>query len=142
MTPEVAVRTVLANDAGVQALVAARVYQLKLPQSVTLPAVRVQLVDEPRAYHFRGEDALTAARVQVDTFASEKSGEDPYDIATTVADAVHAALVGAAKTDVGGVRHFSAVYELMRRPMYDAEDLREVRVLQDFWIWSVPIEGS
>lgn len=142
MTVEHAVRSVLANDAAVATLVGSRVYQLRLPQSAKFPAIRVQLVDEPRAYHFRGKNKLTAARVQVDAFSSERSGVDPYDEASRVADAVEAALLAAAKSDVEGQRHFSAAYELMRRPQYDGEDLREVRVIQDFWIWSVPIEGS
>ena len=44
----------LRDDAGVNAFVASRVYQLKLPQQPTLPAIRVQLISEPSVYHLRG----------------------------------------------------------------------------------------
>jgi hypothetical protein len=140
MTVEAAVRARLATDAGLEALVGGRVYQLKLPQTVTLPAVLVQLVDELPAYHLRGGVGLTGARVQTDVYAAEASGADPYAVATAVAEAVDAALSGL-KGDVGTPpgRHVAGAFRISRRPLYEGESLREVRISQDFAVWSSPI---
>jgi hypothetical protein len=133
VTVESAVRAVLVADPGVGALVGGRVYQLKLPQGVTLPAVRVQLIDNPAAYHLRGADALSAARVQTDVYAAETSGGDPYRVAESVADAVDAALSGK-KLDVGSppARHIAGAFRISRRTQYEGDVLREVRILQDY----------
>jgi hypothetical protein len=143
VTVESAVVALLAADTGLAALVGARVYQLKLPQKVTLPAVRVQLVDELPAYHLRGTVVLTGARVQTDVYAAEASGADPYAGATAVAEAVDAALSGL-KGDVGTPpgRHVAAAFRISRRPLFEGESLREVRISQDFAVWSSPIEAG
>ncbi len=140
MTVETAVRELLAADAGLEALVAGRVYMLKLPQAATLPAVRVQLVDELPAYHLRGTVGLTGARVQTDVYAAEASGADPYAVAEAVAAAVDAALSGL-KGTVGTPpgRHVAGAFRISRRPIYDGAALREVRISQDFAVWSSPI---
>jgi len=62
---EAVCQRLLTADA-VQAWVGPRVYQLKLPQQPTLPAIRVQLVAEPAAYHLRGVIDVWDALVQVD----------------------------------------------------------------------------
>jgi hypothetical protein len=137
---EHAVRELLATDAALGALVGGRVYQLKLPQNVTLPAVRVQLISEPRENHLRGPMALTVARVQADAYAAESSGGDPYASASDVADAIDAALAGIKRTvsSTSGARHLLCASRITRRPLYEADELREVRISQDFYIFSVP----
>jgi hypothetical protein len=135
---EVAIVQHLSDDAGVTALIAGRVYQLKLPQGATLPAVRVQLIDEPSEYHLRGERSLTRARVQTDAYAGgEDFSGDPYAQAVAVADAVHAAMSG----DIFSVGspidvEVTGVFRAMRRVLYEAEELRQVRVMQDYIVWS------
>jgi hypothetical protein len=137
MRPEVGVRELLVGDGAVGALVGPNVYQLRLPQKVTLPAIRVQLVDEPSAYHLRGTDNLRRSRVQVDAFAAEASGTDPYAGAVAVADAIDAVLSGF-RGELGGSPpslFFDAVFRISRMPMYDADELREVRLMQDYFVW-------
>jgi hypothetical protein len=141
MTVETAIRTALVADPGVAALVGGRVYQLILPQDADLPAVLVQLISEPTSPHLRGIDALTGARVQTDVYAAQTSGTDPYAVAEDVAAAVDAALSGR-KFDVGtgDARHVAQVVRISRRPLYEGGELREVRMQQDFAVWSVPID--
>jgi hypothetical protein len=140
MTVESAVRAQLAADPAVAALVGGRVYQLKLPQGVTLPAVRVQLIDEPAAYHLRGADKLHEARVQTDVYATETSGGDPYATAEVVADAVDEALSGR-KFAIGTppARRIAGAFRISRRTLYESDVLREVRILQDYDVFSEPI---
>lgn len=123
----------IAADSAVQALVSTRVYQLKLPQRPTLPAIRVQLIDEPETYHLRGEDSVTRARVQVDAYVWEVGVTDPYASVEAVADAARDALVGEPFTTGG--RTGSAFRET-RSVIYEGEELRLIRVTQDFTVWS------
>jgi hypothetical protein len=136
VTVEQAVLDHLVADGDVAALVGTRVYQLVLPQGGTLPAVRVQLIDEPVDYHLRGEVDITRARVQVDAYAGEASGVDPYSGATALGEAIHAALSGM-KFSVGSpALEVTGVFRQNREVLYEAEELRLVRVLQDYWVWS------
>src|SRR4051812_29305383 len=96
MTITDAVCTYLAGEARVAAFVGARVYQLKLPQQPTLPALRVQLIAEPSIYHLRGFMNAWMALVQIDAYASEfnPAFPDPYDQVEQIAAAVDDALSG------------------------------------------------
>lgn len=116
------------------ALVGARVYQLNLPQTPVTPAVRVQLIDEVTSYHFRGEVDLTRSRVQVDCYASERSPTDPYAAVMAVSAAVNAALSGDVFTI--GARKMVAIFREARRVLFEADELRLIRVTQDFLVIS------
>lgn len=130
MTVEDAVVSYLATDTNVVALVSTRVHVLILPQSPVLPAIRVQLIDEPKAYQLRGEDGLVASRVQVDAF-----GRD-YATTGALAVAIDAALSG--KSFLVGSPTFEVVsaFRLDRRVLYEAEELRMIRILQDYQVWA------
>jgi hypothetical protein len=132
VTVETAVRTRLAATGGVTTIVGQRIYQLVLPQKPTLPAVRVQLVDEPKTYHLRGGVELARALVQTDCFGAEASG---YAAVETLAAAVEAALTGAPFI-VGAALEITGVQRVSRRSMLEAGELRQVRILQDFVVWS------
>lgn len=136
MTVEQAVRERLLADAPLAALVGTRVYMLKLPQKPTLPAVRVQLVDEPKEYHLRGEDGATRARVQVDAYQYE-TASDPYDSVSDVADAAHAALSGTTFTDATSPAsvEVTGAFRQSRRVLYEADEFRLIRISQDFTVW-------
>lgn len=139
MTVEEAVASRLAADADVAAVVSTRVYQLLLPQSPTYPAVRVLLVDEPGTPHLRGQDELTRARVQVDVFVAA-TGTDPYADAADLADAINDALTGPPFMAGSPVaRQVTGVHRQNRLVLYEAEELRLVRVSQDFIVWSRPL---
>lgn len=139
MRPEVAVAMYLGEAPAVAALgVADRIYQLHLPQRPTLPAIRVQLIDEPAMHHLRGGSLLIRSRVQVDTYAAELDGGDAYQVADALAAAVHEALDGAIFSIAGspGTIEILAIYRDNRMPTYEPEELRLVGIMQDFIVWS------
>lgn len=139
MTVEEAVVARLLALSAVTALVSTRVYLDRLPQSPTYPCVRVQLIDEQQDPHMRGAMAMRVARVQVDTFAQERSGVNPYALAQTVASAVHGDDAGSGLSgwtgEIGSPAitiHASA--RLDRRRSYDPDELRVVTVSQDYQV--------
>ncbi len=136
MTVEEAVLDHLLATAAVTALVSTRIYQLVLPEHPTLPAIRVQLVDEPEIYHLRGNEVLTYARVQVDSYARKVSGGDPYLSAVTIADAVNDALTVEGWSVGSPPRYTAGVFRILRRTMFESEELQLVRVWQDYRVIS------
>lgn len=121
---------------------AGRVYLMKLPESATFPAVRVQLISDRGIPHLRGGGSgLRIARVQVDAYSREASGADPYAIASELADEITgddagSGLSGWAGT-VGGSPALTVASVLFvdRQPLYEADELRLVRIRQDFFVW-------
>lgn len=140
MTVEVAICEQLLAASGLTALVGSRIYHVKLPQKPTLPAVRVQLIDEPRDYHLRGVHGSTRALVQVDAYAAEVSataGYDPKATVDAVAAAIDAALSGQRFTNGSPATiEITSCFRDARRPLYDADDLRLLRVSQDYRVVS------
>lgn len=147
MTPEQAVLDRIRDIAAVAALVGTRVYQLRLPQGATLPAVRVQQIGDVGSMHQRGETNLYRTRVQVDAYAGEASGTDPYAAATTLADAIHgdwqdgspappqglSGWQGDASGSPPAIRVVTAI-RVTRAVSYDSDELRQVRVRQDYQV--------
>lgn len=118
-----------------------RVYMLKLPQNVTLPAVRVQVIDDPGDYHLRGGSRPQVARVQVDAVAQEASGVGAYEVALQLADEINgddlgSGLSGAIWSAAGSPTSLDVIgaFRVDRQPMYDPEELRQVRIRQDYSI--------
>lgn len=138
MTVEEAVIARLVSDTAVDALVAGRVWNLILPESPALPAVRVQLIDAPASYHLRGGHLVERSRVQVDAYADVAGGGDPYASAVAVADAVHGALSGGPPFSLGSPADVVVLgaFRETRMPLYEPEELRLVRILQDYQIWA------
>ncbi len=66
---EIAVKTHLAANPAVSALVGTRIYPLALPQNVTYPAIRYQLIDTPRIYTKDGYSGDSRPRLQIDCWA-------------------------------------------------------------------------
>lgn len=144
MTPEAAVIEVLGTMADVTSLVSVRIYQLRLPQKPTLPAIRVQLISEPTDYHLRGGSGMYRSRVQVDAYAVEASGQNPYVTATDLGEAIHGDDAGSGLSGwtglVGGSPaqlRIHAIQRVDRQVGYEDEELREVRDRQDYLVhWS------
>lgn len=140
MTPEVAVRARLLQLVPLAALVSARIYLHKFPQSPTWPAVRVLLVDEIRRPHLRGGSKLGRTRVQVDAYAQEASGADPYAQATAVAAAAHGDEAGSGLQgwvgDLGAppAIRITGLMRADRAAGYDPDELRLVRIRQDYLV--------
>ena len=76
----------LLADAGVSALVGARVYPGMRPQAGLLPAVVFNMISKNPSYSDDGEDGITEARVQLDCWGAT------YTDAKKAARAVTAAL--------------------------------------------------
>jgi len=74
MTITEALRTHLLGDAAIAALVGARIYPLRLPQKVTMPAIVLSLISDPRPGHLRGVAGMARARYQVDAWAQTYDG--------------------------------------------------------------------
>lgn len=81
-----ALRARLIADAGVSALVGTRIFPMIRPQDSALPAVRYQVISDPRPEHLKGYDGARSSRVQYDCFAETYLG------ARALANAVIAAL--------------------------------------------------
>lgn len=138
MTPEgfVADRIVDINTAA-----GARVYQLKLPQDPTLPAVRVQRIGNVREQHLRGPQGTVVTRVQVDSFVAEASGA--YGSVTDLADAIKGDGLGDVASGLFGFKgtHGSPAIlienvEIVHdgTPDYEGEELRLLRIRQDYLV--------
>lgn len=131
------VRARLLAQSGVTALVASRIYAQTLPQSPTLPAVRLQVISEDEALHLRGTNGLLRTRVQVDSIAEVTSGSDVRADATAVDAAVHGDGANSglcAYTGVSGGIHIESVLPADRREGYDAEELRQYVVSRDYYV--------
>jgi hypothetical protein len=138
MTAEEAVWTRLLALSGVTALVSTRVSVGKLPQGPTYPCVRVSLVSHtPDAYHLRGQAGLVEDVIQVDAFAHEASGVDPYATASDLAEAINGDGAGSGLSGWAGSIGSPACVVVScqreaRRQQYDPEELQVVGISQDY----------
>jgi hypothetical protein len=111
------------------------VYQLKLPQQPTYPAVLVTLFEDPATYQFRGPVNFWRAGVQIDAFANEYDATrpDPYDTVEQLAEAIDQALSGVRFT-VDTIRVTGSFRGPLpaRVPAYDPGELRIARILQEY----------
>ena len=78
----------LANFAGLAALVSTRIYPMRLPPAVTLPAVTYQRVSGVRVQSLGGPTGLASPRFQISVWAST------YSAAKAVATQIRYALDG------------------------------------------------
>lgn len=121
--------------AAVTAISSTRLYQAVLPQSPTLPALRLQRIGEIRESHLRGGVALLRARVQIDAYGG---GDDPIGAAqaldaAVVGDASGSALVGWTGTAAG--LEVVAVLPVDARENFEGDELQQYRVSRDVIAW-------
>jgi hypothetical protein len=139
VTPEEAVLDQLLATSAVTDLVGQRVYQLMLPEHGTLPAIRVQLIDDPELYHLRGNMLPGYAMVQVDSYARRSSGGDPYLEVATVGAAVNSALTVEGWQVGSPPRYALGVFRKRRRPLFEGEELQHARIWQDYLVISAQL---
>lgn len=139
MTVEEAVRARLLTLTALTTLVSTRIYLDKLPQSPTYPCVRVTLVSDRETYHLRGGGGDCTASVQVDAYAREVSGVDPYALVSSVAAAIHGDEAGSGLSGWrGGIGspafELFGIFRTARRRYYDPEELRVLTMSQDYQV--------
>lgn len=114
-----------------------------LPQSPTYPAVCVRLIAEESLYTLDGTVRMCRALVQVDAFAKERSGQDPYADATELAQRINGTEASGAglsgfRGTVNGPESPGADFRILgtfredRRRQYDPDAVRVVTVQQDY----------
>ncbi len=86
MTIETGLRTHLIADAPVTALVVARIYPLKLPQSPTYPALTYEIISDIPHRALAGDSDLERVRARIHCWAATYSGA--IDLAAKVRTAV------------------------------------------------------
>lgn len=127
MSIEAAIRAHLIGDAGLAALVGARVYPTHLPQKPTLPAITYQFIstlptqdrDDPQASHRR-------SRCQFDVWAGD------YDATLAVRAALETAMGTLAQAS--GPRIDVALLQNGRNGDFDAAAGRW-RASLDYFVW-------
>lgn len=62
-------RAFLLANTSIATLVSQRIYPLRLPQKITVPAIVLTRITEINDAHLRGPNVLTRARIQVDAWA-------------------------------------------------------------------------
>ena len=127
---EEAVYAILVGDAGVTALVEARVYPQKIPQDVGLPAVAYLRVSKRRVKSHSGPSGLARVRMQVNCTAGS------YAVAKTVTAAIGLALDGigvGGPVTVAGVEIHGSWLESEGDVYGEGEGLHGAR--QDFMFW-------
>lgn len=135
MTVDQAVRARLLVVTPLTTLVSTRIYTVILPQNPTLPAVRVQRISQVEPMHLRGPVNLYRARVQVDAVATTKAGADAVDAAVQ-GDGLGDVATGL-KGWMGTISGFvvRAVLPIDVRDGYDADELKQFKVMRDFWVF-------
>lgn len=140
MTPELAICARLLATSAVTAIVSTRVYEIALPQSPRLPAVRVQLVSDPVGYHLRGPDGASRSRVQVDAYVDERATTsvlDPGATLNALGDAIDDCLSGQVFTAGSPISiRVTGVFRQDRTKLREPDELRYLRVMQDYIVWS------
>jgi hypothetical protein len=120
---------------AVTAIAGTRGWVLKLPQTPRFPAFRVTLISTQEPGQLRGGRRMQASRVQVDAIASESDSNDPKAAADGLASAIADALMNKAPF-VAEDREVSVVDREVHPVIYNADELREVMIPQDFIVWS------
>lgn len=120
----------LLSDTAVSALVGARVYPERLPESTsatpnTMPLITYQLIDEPLRMSYQN-NVIFRARVQVDAWGGS------YKSAQNVATAVFQCLQGYSGSMNGSVV-IGVIFRLTKRDVSDP-NVELHRVTQDFHV--------
>jgi hypothetical protein len=134
MTVEEAVLQRLLDTAEVTAVVSSRVWLYRMPPNPTMPAVLVQLIADTRMNHLRGPNGTSPARIQVDAYVADSASTAPGLI--DLSDAIDLALSGEAFTVGSPSRTVQFCNRLDRRVLYEFDELKQLRMMQDYRVWS------
>lgn len=140
MTLIATLRERLLDQATLVALIGSKVYATTLPQTPSLPAVRITQIGRAELMHMRGPVPLYRARVQVDSVSWTKEEADAVDAA------VEGDGLGTSATGLKGWRGsigspavvIDAVLPIDVQEMYEAGELRQYWVMRDYFVWFRP----
>lgn len=141
MTVTQAVISRLSAISALTALVSTRIYQLILPETVTLPAVLVTRIDTVEDSHLRGGGAMYRTRVQIDAVVDARA-TSPLVTANAIERAISGPGDGTGLSGFKGIVPsgspafaIAGVQALDVRDGYAGDELRQVRVSRDFYVW-------
>lgn len=139
MTAAEVVRARLLTISAVTAIVVDRVYTQVLPQTPTdtLPAIRVQRVDQIEDAHLRGTTKPVRARVQVDSVAKSAAAAFALDAALH-GNGDGTGLAGWTGEIGSPAVRVAAILPIDVRDGYDAEDLKQYKVMRDYAVTFTP----
>ena len=139
MSPEEAVRQRILAMPPVTAIVSTRVYLIRIPQSPTLPCVRVQQISAiDEGAHERGAGGVGWARVQVDAIAT---GSTAYTTARQLTDAIHGDGRGPDATGLLGWRGvigpltITGIFSILDGVAeFEPDELQQIRIRRDYQV--------
>ncbi len=143
MTVEEAICARVESLTAVIALAGTRVYLDKAPQGSSYPVVVVQEIDDGRTYHFRGPNGLRKARIQVDAYIQEASGEDVKATLIALADAIEGDGLGPNASGLSGwfgqigspgINVQGCFFIDRTTPPFMGEELNLLRIRQDYYV--------
>lgn len=137
MRMDEALYSYLSTHAGLSALVGTRIYPVKLPQNVSLPAVTYQKISGHRVHAMQTDPGYASPRFQISCWAVDSATESGYDIVKAVAEQARAALQDYRGTmgGAGGVV-VDAVFLDDENDFYeDAARQGVFHVAQEYIIW-------
>lgn len=126
MSIQIGITQYLSSYPGIQAIVGARVYWVRIPETPTFPLIKVQRISGPRMYSHTGPSGLAHPRFQVDSVA------ETYEAAAELAEQVRLAMGGVSGT-WGPVTVGSSFVE-DERDFYE-DELGKFRIPTDVTIW-------
>jgi hypothetical protein len=94
---ESGIQQLVVADAGVQAVIAARLYPVLVPANVIYPCASFQIASDVPNYLLDGDQGLEQVRLQVDTWSGGLSNASYADVKAAQA-AIRLVLAGRAKT--------------------------------------------
>jgi len=100
------------------------------------------LIDDVRESHLRGGHRHGRARIQLDVYAGESSGVEPYQLASEFYETLHGpedgTALGAYQGHVGGTPGGMFIEEIRRidrQSFYEPDEMRLVRIRADYFVY-------
>lgn len=129
---EEAIKSLLVNDAGVNAIIGGRVHPQKLPQQPVLPAISFQRITTDRVRSHDGPSGLAAPTFQFNCWASDTESKSGYQQAKDLVNALRLLIDGFRGVSQGV--NIRAVFVEDDRDDQDEDRVFE-RIMLDAVIW-------
>lgn len=121
---EEAIVAILKAHAGLNAIVAGRIYPVLLPQTPTLPAVTYQLISDRRDYTHDGDSGLRTASFQFSCWGDGTNGfRNARDAAQQVVNALSGYRGVVSGTEILGC------FEMNRTHLYESTTLTHQQIV-------------